>query len=103
VVYANDHRGHGRTARAAEDVGFFAEQNGWQKCVDDLWRLNRQISTNYPGLPIILLGHSMGSFLTQHFIIERGNALAGAVLSGSSGKLPPATAGLLANLGTAKK
>src|SRR5437762_13809417 len=34
AVYANDHRGHGRTAKSANDLGFFAEQDGWQKCID---------------------------------------------------------------------
>src|SRR5215467_8495200 len=34
AVYANDHRGHGRTAKSQDELGFFAEQNGWRKCVD---------------------------------------------------------------------
>src|SRR5579859_3848205 len=40
AVYANDLRGHGRTVKSA-DLGFFAERDGWRKCVDDLWQLNR--------------------------------------------------------------
>ena len=86
AVYADDHRGHGRTARAADDLGFFAARDGWRSCLDDLWQLNRRIAADHPGLPIVLLGHSMGSFLTQQFISEHGEALAGAVLSGSGGK-----------------
>src|SRR5579872_368598 len=92
AVYANDHRGHGRTARTKEDLGFFAERDGWQKCIDDLWRINRRISMDHPGLPVIFLGHSMGSFMAQHFIIDHGEALAACVLSGSNGK--PAGAGI---------
>jgi alpha-beta hydrolase superfamily lysophospholipase len=92
AVYADDHRGHGRTARDAAALGFFAERDGWQRCLDDLWRLNRRIAADHPGLPILLLGHSMGSFLAQHFISEHGDALAGAVLSASSGKPPPLAA-----------
>jgi alpha-beta hydrolase superfamily lysophospholipase len=88
AVYANDLRGHGRTAKTAADLGFFAEHDGWIKCVGDLWQLNRQIAARHPGLPIVLLGHSMGSFLTQQLIIERGEGLAGAVLSGSNGRRP---------------
>jgi len=86
AVYADDHRGHGRSAGNADDLGFFALRDGWRKCVDDLWQLNRRIAADHPGLPIVLIGHSMGSFLTQHFISEHGDALAGAVLSGSGGK-----------------
>lgn len=92
AVYANDHRGHGLSAANAEALGFFAERDGWQRVVDDLWLLNRRIAADHPGLPIVLLGHSMGSFLAQHFIIEHGNALAGAVLSATSGKPAPLAA-----------
>jgi alpha-beta hydrolase superfamily lysophospholipase len=92
AVYANDHRGHGRTAPDAAELGFFAERDGWRRCIDDLWLLNRRIAGDHPGLPIVLLGHSMGSFMAQHFISEHGGALAGAVLSASSGKPPPLAA-----------
>jgi hypothetical protein len=63
-VHASDHRGHGRTARAPEELGFFAERDGWRKCLDDLWLANRHIAAKHPGAPIVLRGHSMGSFLT---------------------------------------
>jgi alpha-beta hydrolase superfamily lysophospholipase len=86
AVFANDHRGHGRTARTPEDLGFFAARGGWWKCQDDLWQLNRRIAAEYPGVPIVLLGQSMGSFLAQHFISAHGDALAGVVLAGSNGR-----------------
>jgi len=89
AVYADDHRGHGGTASTPADLGFFAERDGWTKCVDDLWLLNRRIANDNPGLPIVLLGHSLGSFMTQYFISEHGKALAAAVLSASNGKPPP--------------
>ena len=92
AVYAHDHRGHGQSARA-EDLGFFADRNGWQKCIGDLWTLNRRIAADLPGAPVVLLGHSMGSFMSQRLVAEHGDALAGAVLSGSNGA-PPAIAGL---------
>jgi alpha-beta hydrolase superfamily lysophospholipase len=89
AVYADDHRGHGRTARTPAELGLFAERGGWKKCIDDLWLLNRRIATDHPGVPIVLLGHSLGSFMAQYFISEHGDALAGAVLSASNGKPPP--------------
>lgn len=92
AVYAADHRGHGRTASTPEDFGFFAERDGWRKCIDDLWRLNRRIATDLPGLPIVLIGHSMGSFRAQHFISEHGEALSGVVLVASNGRPAPLTA-----------
>jgi alpha-beta hydrolase superfamily lysophospholipase len=88
AVYANDLRGHGHTAKTAADLGFFAGHDGWDKCVGDLWRLNRQIAARHPGLPIVLFGHSMGSFLAQQLISEHGEAFVGAVLSASNGNPP---------------
>jgi len=96
AVYADDHRGHGRTAQTPDDLGFFAERDGWQKCIDDLWLINRRIAADHPGVAIVLLGHSLGSFMVQYFISEHGDALAAAVLSASNGKPPPiAPIGLL--------
>ena len=91
-VYASDHRGHGPEAPAA-DLGHFADEGGWEKVVGDLWTLNRLIAAEQPGTPIIFIGHSLGSFLGRGFIAEHSDALAGAALSGSSGK-PPAIATL---------
>ena len=91
-VYVADMRGHGPSARAA-DLGHFADEGGWDKVVGDLWTLNRLIAAEQPGTPIIFLGHSLGSFLGRGFIAEHSDALAGAALSGSSGK-PPAIATL---------
>ena len=91
-VYVADMRGHGPSAPAA-DLGHFADEGGWAKVVGDLWTLNRLIAAEQPGTPIIFLGHSLGSFLGRGFIAEHSDALAGAALSGSSGK-PPAIATL---------
>jgi alpha-beta hydrolase superfamily lysophospholipase len=92
AAYAEDHRGHGPGAAAA-DLGHFADEGGWGKVVGDLWTMNRLIAAEQPGVPVIFLGHSLGSFLGQDFVSRHSDALAGAVLSGSSGK-PPAIATL---------
>jgi alpha-beta hydrolase superfamily lysophospholipase len=89
-VYANDHRGHGPSAETA-DLGHFADEDGWTKAVGDLWTFNRLIASDEPGVPIVFLGHSLGSFLGRQFVADHSDALAGAVFSGSNGK-PPAIA-----------
>ena len=91
-VYASDHRGHGPSAAPA-DLGHFADVDGWTKCIGDLWSLNRQIAAEQPGLPIVFLGHSTGSWLGQQFVSERSEALAAVAYSGS-GKPPPLVAAL---------
>jgi alpha-beta hydrolase superfamily lysophospholipase len=93
AVYANDHRGHGRTARTPAEQGFFAERDGWNTCVLDLRQLHQHIAESHRGVPIVMFGHSMGSFMTQQFVSEHGDALAGAVLSGSNGAPPASVAG----------
>jgi alpha-beta hydrolase superfamily lysophospholipase len=93
AVYADDHRGHGRTARAPAELGYFADRDGWNRVVEDLWQLHQRIRTDHPQTPLVIFGHSLGAFLVQHFISEHGDSVAAAVLSGTNGK-PPATARL---------
>lgn len=85
-VYASDLRGHGRTASRPEDIGFFAERDGWRKCLNDIWELNQLIALENPGKPILVLGHSMGATFARQFMAEHGDALAGVVLSGCGGQ-----------------
>ena len=82
-VYALDQRGHGRTAEAGT-IGLYAETDGWNKVVGDLASLNQHIGQQQPGLPIILLGHSMGSYISQAYLLHHSASLHGAILSGSN-------------------
>lgn len=88
AVFANDHRGHGKTAGNKSGRGFFAEKNGWKLCVDDMHQLTNYIKKEHPELPVFLLGHSMGSFLSRHFITSFGNQLKGCILSGTASHSP---------------
>jgi len=85
LVFVHDHRGHGRTAPTPSELGHFADKNGWDRAVRDLQLLVVEERKQNPGLPVILLGHSMGSFMAQQFLYENGNLLEGCVLSGSNG------------------
>ncbi|HEV2547665.1 MAG TPA: alpha/beta hydrolase [Stellaceae bacterium] len=86
IVYASDHRGHGRTAARADDLGFFAARDGWATVLGDLWQVTQRIAGDHPERPMVLIGHSMGSFMAQQIISEHGDAFAGVVLSGTGGK-----------------
>lgn len=85
AVYAPDHRGHGRTAGSKDQFGHFADDNGWNMVVEDLWVIIKLVRKEYPHLPIILLGHSMGSLLSRRYIQLYGDSIQGAILSGTSG------------------
>jgi|HubBroStandDraft_1064217.scaffolds.fasta_scaffold163159_2 alpha-beta hydrolase superfamily lysophospholipase len=82
-VYANDHRGHGRTAPDKESLGELGA-GGWNALVEDMFALSNIIRTRDTGFPLILLGHSMGSFAAQHYLLDHSDLLAGAALSGSA-------------------
>ncbi|CRM62066.1 MULTISPECIES: alpha/beta hydrolase [Pseudomonas] len=82
-LYALDQRGHGRTADEGT-LGLYAENDGWNKVVGDLASLNHHIGQQHPGLPIILLGHSMGSYIAQAYLLHHSASLHGAILSGSN-------------------
>ncbi len=86
VVYANDHRGHGKSAKSMEALGYISDTDGFNDMVIDMKTLTSIIKKENPGLPIILLGHSMGSFLAQAYIQRYGDDLNGLILSGSNGK-----------------
>src|SRR4051812_22895167 len=73
AVYADDHRGHGKTARKDADLGFLHGSNGFRRVVDDLVELVVMEKGQYPDLPVAMMGHSMGSFLTQSFMIDHGH------------------------------
>ena len=88
TVYAGDLPGHGVTC-TQDQLGFFADSDGWRKCLERVQSLHRQISLEHPSLPHFLLGHSMGSFLVQEFICQPEMDLAGVILSGSDGPPPP--------------
>ena len=82
VVYGNDHRGHGLTAKPSDSFGDFGP-GGFDQLVEDMISLRVIAKNEYPGKPHILLGHSIGSFAAQEFILDHGHSIDGLALSGS--------------------
>ena len=82
VVYGNDHRGHGRSAPSPKYFGDFGE-DGFNLLVEDMFRLSVIAKKENPEKPFILLGHSMGSFASQQYILDHSDFVDGLVLSGS--------------------
>jgi len=90
AVFADDHRGHGKTGKKFGPLGELGPR-GWDGTVEALATLTDIIRNELPGIPIFLLGHSWGSFLTQDYIQKWGNKLTGVLLTGTSGLALPET------------
>ena len=82
VVYGNDHRGHGLTAKPSGSFGEFGT-GGFDQLVEDMVSLRVIAKQEHPGKPYILLGQGMGSFAAQQFVLDHGHSIDGLALSGS--------------------
>lgn len=94
AVYADDHRGHGRTGlkQHSEDPSRLGRlgKGGLPATVDAVWQFTELIRAENPDLPLILLGHSWGSFLAQMLVNDHAEAYDALVLSGSALRWPGA-------------
>ena len=82
VVYANDHRGHGHSAASPKQLGDFGE-GGFDLLVQDMVELTLIAKEENPEKPFVLLGHSMGSFAAQQYVLDHSYSIDGLALSGS--------------------
>jgi alpha-beta hydrolase superfamily lysophospholipase len=82
AVYAQDHRGHGASSdpEALGDMG----PGSWPALVEDIGLLSARIRAEHPGLPLILLGHSMGSFAVQQYLLDHSADVDGVALTGTA-------------------
>src|SRR5690606_31490542 len=90
-VYADDHRGHGRTGirqhGGPERLGRLG-RGGMRAAVDACWQVTEVIRSEHPDLPLVLLGHSWGSFLAQKLLNQHPEAYDAVILSGSAHLTP---------------
>ncbi|MEJ2602144.1 MAG: alpha/beta hydrolase [Gammaproteobacteria bacterium] len=83
LVLAHDQRGHGRTS-AGGLPGHFADEDGWEKVLDDVDRVRREARRLCPEGRLTLLGHSMGSYVAQAYLLRHPADVDQLVLSGST-------------------
>ena len=91
IVYADDHRGHGRTGMrqhgSSERLGRLGP-GGLRATIDAVWQLSEMARAEHPDLPFILLGHSWGAFIAQILVNRHSAAIDGLILSGSALRWP---------------
>lgn len=79
-VAAHDHRGHGGTTADDAPRSVFAAKNGWRKVIDDACAVEDHLKAQFPGLPHIVFGHSMGGVIAMNHAMARKGALAGLAI-----------------------
>lgn len=86
LVAGNDHLGHGKTVENEEDFGYFAKKGGVDLVLRDLHSFNRILREKYPDRPVVMLGHSMGSFLARLYTVKYPHTVKGVVIHGTAGR-----------------
>ena len=84
ICYADDHRGHGKTAGDIENTGYLGP-GGWDSTVKAQKILSDIIKKENPNISLFLIGHSWGSLMAQDYIQQWGHDLKGVILSGTNG------------------
>ena len=85
VVYANDHRGHGKTSASEKELGYLGK-DGFNRVVMDEIEISMYIKDKYPEIPLFIFAHSLGSFVAQDYITRLPN-IEGVILCGSAAQV----------------
>ena len=87
VLAGNDHLGHGGTAASDGELGYFADKDGITHRLRDLHAMNRLLRERYLGIKPVILGHSMGSFLSRLYVERYPNSVSGHIIHGTGGPM----------------
>ena len=79
----HDHLGHGESISGENELGYFAKKKGLECVLGDMLSVTKEAKKLFPGLPVYMLGHSMGSYFTRRYITVYPKQLAGLILSGT--------------------
>lgn len=82
ICAITDLRGHGENILTTDDLGYFGEE-GWQGLVNDLHEYTMYLKREFPNLPLILLGHSMGSLIVRAYLKKYSREINALIVSGS--------------------
>jgi len=83
IVLAHNHRGHGENCDS-EFLGHYADDDGWNKVIADALLVQNDARKDFPDLPLVLMGHSMGSYIAQSFVMRHPQKVSQLILSAST-------------------
>ena len=90
AVIGHDQLGHGQTATETNELGYFADKDGANIVISDMYRITKKAKELFPNIPVFLMGHSMGSYFARKYITLFGDKIQGALLVGT-GDIPAKT------------
>lgn len=93
VVTGEDHLGHGKSVEEGGKYGYFCENDPATVLVRDVHRLKKMTEALYPNVPYVIMGHSMGSFITRNYLCRYGTGISAAIIMGT-GMQPKAVVGM---------
>lgn len=88
IFAGHHHLGHGKTVSSAEDFGIFAEKDGVDFLIADMHTMNKYLRESFPTLPLIVMGHSMGSFIARLYAQAHPHSMRGVIIHGTGGPNP---------------
>ena len=83
AVVGHDHLGHGGSLPEGGTPVYFGDGTPWETVVADIQLLHEQLRREFSGVPLCLMGHSMGSFYARQYLCEWGDELDGAIIMGT--------------------
>ena len=96
AVAGHDHLGHGKSLPEGGTPVYFGQGSTWNTVVDDIYVLHQRIRLWYPDVPLGIMGHSMGSFLTRTYLIRYPGTVKAAIIMGTGWQPKAVIAGGLA-------
>ena len=84
LVVGEDHLGHGGSIGEDGMSGYFCKEDPATVVVRDVHRLKKMIQEEYPGIPYVILGHSMGSFILRNYLCRYGTGISAAIITGTA-------------------
>lgn len=95
AVFIHEHIGHGRSVKSEEFLGYFGkDKDSWKHLVEDCHQMTLLAKKECPDVPVILFGHSMGSFVARAYLAKYAYELKAAIICGTSGPNPAAKIGI---------